>query len=86
MKTESNFPARAIVTTLDGEAFVGSATEVVEQMRNDSRAPCADAAAFRAAFGERAFLWAKRPVRIDTDEAFLIDLAAIGFVSISVAP
>jgi hypothetical protein len=83
MKPLPTFPARAIVTMIDGAAFTGTAKSIVAKMREASRAtPTADVAEFRAQFAGRALLWMKQPIRSNDDESFLLDLAAVGIVFI----
>jgi hypothetical protein len=79
------FPAGIVtVETLDGSTFRGStADEIVDSMR--FRCWSADGAtreAYREGAAARALLWIKQPVRFDTSESLLLDLAAIGLIVI----
>jgi hypothetical protein len=83
MKCPPTFPARAIVTMIDGAAFTGTAKTIVAQMREASRAtPTETVEGFREQFAARALTWMKQPVRTSDDASFLLDLAEIGIVFI----
>jgi hypothetical protein len=83
MKTPP-FPQRANVVTINGQAYNGTAAQIVKAMRADFRAePTRTVAEFRERYAARALLWMKQPVRHDSDVAFLSDLEAVGLVQIT---
>jgi hypothetical protein len=83
MKSLPIFPPRARVVTIDGAEFAGTATEIVAAMREESRTPSANVEAYRKAYADRALLWMKQPIRTTDDESFLLDLAAVGVITIA---
>jgi len=77
-------PARVAIECIDGRTYVGATLrEAVQRMRSDAwGCPSRTFDGYVKQCARRAFMWAKRPVRVDTVENFTQDLEASGLITI----